>query len=145
NLAYETTGASMRRDVFLSISIFVLTTSLLGQSDRGRISGRVLDPSGAVVSGATVTVENPGTDLKRETNTGADGAYLVDSLLASTYKVSVNAAGFATTVLSDLPLSVGQNRTLDIHLQPASVRESVTVASGALAEVETSSASIGAN
>src|SRR5262249_4154070 len=128
------------------VVILALTSAaVFAQSDRGRISGRVLDPTGSSVGGATIVVENPSTDLRRETVSAPDGGYRVNSLLAATYKVTTTAPGFATAVVSDLVLSVGQERVLDIHLQPASVRESITVASGALAEVETSSASIGAN
>jgi hypothetical protein len=118
---------------------------MFGQSDRGRIAGRILDPTGAAVANATIVVENLNTDSKRQTASGEDGRYLVDSLLSANYKVTASAPGFAESVLENLAISAGQQRQFDIHLQPASVRESVTVASGALAEVETSSASIGAN
>src|SRR5215472_5105311 len=131
-----------RTVAFLAATFGVIA---FAQSDRGRISGRVLDPTGAVVPNAVVTVENPNTDLKREAKAGQDGVYLVDSLLSATYKVTASASGFATAIISDFPLSVGQERTLDIKLQPAAVQESVTVSSGALAELETSSASLGAN
>jgi hypothetical protein len=133
----------MSRTIVLLAAVCSVTA--FAQSDRGRISGRVLDPTGAVVPSAVVTVENPSTDLRRETKAGADGIYLVDSLLSATYKVSASAPGFAMAVISEFPLSVGQERTLDIHLQPAAVQDSVTVASGALADLETSSASLGAN
>ncbi len=132
----------LRKSVLLALLSCAVA---FAQSDRGRISGRVLDPTGATVANATIVVANPSTDLKRETNTGTDGLYLVDTLLSATYQVTASAPGFASTVISDLPLSAGQSRVLDIHLQPASLQESVTVSSGALAEVETSSASIGAN
>ncbi|HKE27073.1 MAG TPA: carboxypeptidase regulatory-like domain-containing protein [Bryobacteraceae bacterium] len=122
----------------------MLATAAFAQSDRGRISGRVFDPSGAVVPRAAIVVENPGKDLKRESVTDIDGTYLVDGLLSATYKITVSASGFAVSVISDVPLAVGQERVIDVHLQPASVKESVTVASGALAAIDTSSASIGA-
>ncbi|HEY4361421.1 MAG TPA: carboxypeptidase regulatory-like domain-containing protein [Bryobacteraceae bacterium] len=137
--------------MFKKLSLFavvfnvVFSAALLAQSDRGRISGHVVDASGASVVNATIIVENKTTDSKRQITTGADGFYVVDSLLSATYTVSGSAPGFADTVISNLPLSVGQERTVDIRLQPASVKESITVASGALAEVDTSSASIGAN
>src|SRR5215467_2000245 len=102
-----------RTVAFLAATFGVIA---FAQSDRGRISGRVLDPTGAVIPNAVVTVENPDTDLKRETKAASDGTYLVDSLLSATYKVTASAPGFATGIISELPLSVGQARTVDIHL-----------------------------
>ena len=119
--------------------------SALAQSDRGRITGRVLDTSGAAVAGATVTVVGTATDFKRETHSDNMGRYLAEGLLSATYKVTAAAPGFADAIVSDLVLSVGQERAVDFRLQPASVKETITVASGALAEVETSSASLAAN
>ena len=127
------------------LSFLALTVVAFSQSDRGRIAGRALDPSGASVPNATITVLNRTTEAKRQIVSGADGVYVVDGLLSATYTITASAPGFADAVVSDLPLSVGQERTLDLHFQPATVKESVTVSSGGLAEVETSSASIGAN
>src|SRR5215469_15565513 len=94
----------------------MLATAAFAQSDRGRISGRVFDPSGAVVPRAAIVVENPGKDLKRESVTDIDGTYLVDGLLSATYKITVSASGFAVSVISDVPLAVGQERVIDVHL-----------------------------
>ncbi|MBZ5636961.1 MAG: TonB-dependent receptor [Acidobacteriia bacterium] len=127
------------------LSFLALTVVAFSQSDRGRIAGRALDPSGASVPSATITVLNRTTEAKRQIVSAADGSYAVDGLLSATYTITASAPGFADAVVSDLPLSVGQSRTLDLHFQPATVKESVTVSSGGLAEVETSSASIGAN
>ena len=128
-----------------ALAVFLLSTVAFAQSDRGRISGRVFDPTGATVANAAIVVDNPSNDLRRESASAGDGFYQVDSLLSATYKVTVTAPGFASAVIENLSLSAGQARTLDIHLQPENVRESVTVESDALAAVETSSAGIGAN
>jgi hypothetical protein len=128
-----------------AVLFLTLSAAAFAQSDRGHISGRVLDSTGSAVPNATVTVENKTTGAKREATASAEGVYEVDELLSSTYTVTAVARGFAETVISELPLAAGQERTVDFRLQPASVQQSVTVASGALAEVDTSSASIGAN
>jgi len=122
-----------------ALSAFLaLTVVAFSQSDRGRIAGRAIDPSGASVPSATITVLNRTTEAKRQIVSGPDGSYVVDGLLSATYTITASAPGFADAVVSDLPLSVGQERTLDLHFQPATVKESVTVSSGGLAEVETS-------
>ena len=106
----------------LLVVLLALAGVAAGQSDRGRITGRITDASGAVVATATVTVENLTTDARRQTNAGTDGRFLVDALLSSTYTVTATAPGFADTVVTDLVLSVGQERTLDFTLQPASFK-----------------------
>ena len=55
----------------------------------GQISGTVTDSGGGVLPGATVTVKNAGTNLTRETVTGADGAFLFPDLLAGNYDITV--------------------------------------------------------
>ena len=109
----------MFRNVLLLAAL--LSALAFGQSDRARITGRVLDPTGASIPNATVIVDNPDTDAKRQVTSGADGLYLVDGLLSATYTVTATAPGFATSVVSNLPVSAGQVRTLDMHLVPATV------------------------
>ena len=73
------------------ILVFVLLTalSLWAQSFRGTILGTVTDPSGNLVTGATVKVRNTGTGLERTTTTGADGGYSVPELPVGSYSVAV--------------------------------------------------------
>src|ERR1051326_3966294 len=115
---------------------------LRAQSDRGSISGAAYDPSGAIVVGATVRVLNPQTEAVRETVTDEKGFYLVDSLLAASYNVVVSAPGFGELTVSTIKLGVGELRSLDLHLQPAGLQESVTISAESESEVQTQTASI---
>ncbi|MCU1235452.1 MAG: hypothetical protein JWP63_3419, partial [Candidatus Solibacter sp.] len=118
---------------------------LLGQNDAGRIAGTVTDASGAGVPNAAVSVVNEKTGQERKVNADAGGYYFVPSLSSSTYKVTVQGTGFGQWQASGVPISVGQERTLNIVLQPASLTTQVTVAGGELTQLDTSSAAIGAN
>ncbi len=60
----------------------------------GQISGVVTDTGGGVMPGATVTIKNVGTNLDKETVTGADGAFVFPDLLAGTFDLTVNVQGF---------------------------------------------------
>jgi uncharacterized protein (DUF2141 family) len=51
----------------------------------GQISGTITDSGGGVLSGATVVLKNAGTNLTRETVTGADGTFVFPDLLAGKY------------------------------------------------------------
>ena len=124
---------------------FLLSVYAQGQSGQGRIVGTVTDSSGAVLPKATVTVTDNKTGAKREASPDDKGFYVISNLTPSTYTVTATAANFANAEVRDYALSAGQERNLNLNLQPGTVTTEVSVVSGALSEVETSSASIGAN
>ena len=59
----------------------------------GQLSGVVTDTGGGVMPGATVTIKNVGTNLTKETVTGADGAFVFPDLLAGTFDLTVTRPG----------------------------------------------------
>src|SRR6267378_3567554 len=69
------------------------------QSNAADLQGVVRDQSGAVVSGATVTARNPGTNISKTTTTNQDGSYLIVSLTPGEYEVTVEAPNFKKSVL----------------------------------------------
>ena len=69
-------------------------THLSAQVTSGTISGRVQDTTGAVVSGATVTVSNPSNGFTRKVTTSDAGEFVAPNLLPGTYNITVEAAGF---------------------------------------------------
>jgi Carboxypeptidase regulatory-like domain/TonB dependent receptor len=129
-------------------ALFVLTCLLQAprlleaQSDRGRISGVAYDSSGAIVGGVIVHVLNPLNEAVRQTVTDERGFYLVDSLLPASYNVAVSAPGFGDLTVSDVKLGVGEQRSLDLRLQPAGLKESVTVSAEFESQVQTHTASV---
>lgn len=76
--------------------IIVFSCSIVGlaQSNRGGISGTVLDQSGAVVPGATVTITNLATNQQTVLTTSLAGSYTAQLLEPVTYDVSVELKGF---------------------------------------------------
>ena len=67
---------------------------------------------GAVVPGATVTILNPGNNSEVTVKSNDEGLYEAPFLMPATYKVTVGATGFATAVVNDVIVSVGQRRGL---------------------------------
>jgi len=105
---------------------------LLGQAT-GSFSGTVSDNSGAVVSGAKVTVTAQSTNISREAATDDSGHYLVPLLGAAEYSIKVEAPGFKLAETKDQRLQVDEHRELDFKLIPASVATNVEVNATAVA------------
>src|ERR1700754_1776127 len=74
----------------------VMAPSLMAQSlVSGDLTGTVTDPSGAVVSGATVMIKNNSTGASRTATTNSNGNYRFSLLGPGTYTISVTASGFS--------------------------------------------------
>jgi len=91
------------------------------------LSGRVTDPSGAVVSGAKVTATSQETGLQRATVTNDAGLYELLALPIGRYQLSAQKDGFAEEVHTGLALVVGQSATVDFQLKVGQVTEQVKV------------------
>ena len=94
--------------------------------DSAVLNGDVLDPSGAAVSGAAITVQSKATGISRTATTNATGLFIVNALSPGEYDVRISATGFDTTT-SQVRLEVGQQRDLKIRLQLKSERVNVLV------------------
>ncbi|HWB85037.1 MAG TPA: TonB-dependent receptor [Bryobacteraceae bacterium] len=108
-----------------------LTISALAQSDRGTITGTVLDPAAAVVAGARVTATNANNGSVSETSTTGTGNYTLASLPAGEYALSVEAPGFKKEVRTAIMVQVAQTARVDFTLQVGAAVETVTVSAEA--------------
>ena len=91
------------------------------------ISGRITDPTGAAVTGATVTAKNLETGALRSTVTDDRGRYSLLSLAVGQYEVRVSKQGFQEEVRSGIHLVVGQEARVDMALHIGEVTEQVKV------------------
>jgi len=92
----------------------------------GDITGTVLDPSGSVVTGATVTATNKSTEATASVKTDAQGAYRFALLKPGVYQVSVKADGFKEESVEAV-VSLGQIATVPLHLNVGSEAQTVEV------------------
>lgn len=95
--------------------------------DTSSITGRVTDPTGAIVAGASVRAINEATGLQKNTVTAADGHFRIPDLLAGAYELRVEQAGFRTIVRKGIPLSALAVLNLDLTLQVGDSVQSVEV------------------
>ena len=129
-----------------SMFLLALTAGLLfAQGESGRFTGTVTDASGGVVPGAVIRILNEKTGATREVQTNEQGTFAATNLAAASYTVSGAAVGMATSEYKNVPLTLGQERTLAIVLAPAEIQQSVNVDGGELVVVDTSSARVGGN
>src|SRR6185369_16077444 len=80
--------------------VALLNTTALGQGSQGSITGRVTDPAGAAVAGASVVLTNTATAQTKEITTSGEGYYTFPALLPSSYTVRVTMQGFKTATTS---------------------------------------------
>jgi hypothetical protein len=117
------------RSILPLVLVFVFSTifwTVQAQSNSGSISGTVTDPSGAVVPGATVTVENPVSGYLRTAKTDSAGRYQFTNLPFNPYHLAVTATGFGGVAQdADVRSTVPLNVTIALKLAGAS--ETVTV------------------
>lgn len=126
---------------FLSLAILVAMPAL-AQVDTGSISGTVTDTSGAVVSGAKVTLTNIGTSAALTTTTGADGIYKFSPVRIGTYKLEATSQGFQTVTETNVVVNVTSNVVVNFTLKPGSTSETVEV-TAAVPVLQTQDASVG--
>ncbi|HYZ84213.1 MAG TPA: TonB-dependent receptor [Bryobacteraceae bacterium] len=120
--------------------VIVFGSLILCQTPNAEITGTVTDASGAVITGATVTVTNPQTNSTRSATTNEAGVYSVPALLPGIYNVRVNQSGFSAQVRNDVELQTSQVAKLDFSLQVGNVAETVEVTAGApVLDTETTS------
>jgi hypothetical protein len=117
----------MSRKLLLLSAAVALALHALAQVSTSRITGTVLDSSGAAVPGAKVNIRNEATGASFNTESAANGAYFVDALATGTYTVQVEASGFKKFLSKGNELTIGQPATVNITLEVGSTAETVEV------------------
>ncbi len=131
----------MRSHLMRAMGLTLVVSALaLGQGS-ATIVGTVTDPSGGVVPAAQVTVTETGTSYARSTTTNAEGYYVIPSLRAAAYTVTVTAAGFKGYTQSGVTLLANQSLTVNAKLELGATAESINVEAPPV-QVDTTTATI---
>ena len=124
------------------VLLLVAAVSAFGQGNTGTILGTVMDPTGAVIPGAEVVIENVNTGVKTETSTSAVGSYVVRFLQPGQYRVEAQSEGFSRVIREDIAVEMAREQRIDFSLTPGQVTEVVEVTGVApLLETDTGSQS----
>ncbi|MCG3160438.1 MAG: hypothetical protein JMDDDDMK_01507 [Acidobacteria bacterium] len=107
------------------------------------VSGTVTDPNGAAVANATVKLTDAATNTERTATTNSEGQYSFYAVQPGLLKVTVNAQGFKTKVVTDIQASATIVATVNVALEVGAVGEVVQVTAGVEAQLQTADSSIG--
>ena len=129
------------RASLLALALSVVSVGVvLAQSDLGRISGFVKDPSGGTVANAKVTVRTTG-GVERTVTTNESGYYVISNVPAGLYAMTVEAAGFQKYEGKDNKLDPSSDLVIDATLKVGAATETVEVSAGAVT-LQTESATV---
>ena len=113
--------------LILTLALGLLAPPVRAQAVYGSIAGTVLDSSGAVVPGATVTVTSVARKTVGTVTSNASGYYAKDRLLPGIYEVKSELTGFKAKVVSSVSVNVDTQTRVDFRLETGDISESVTV------------------
>jgi hypothetical protein len=128
--------------VCLLALLICVSPALAQTASTGALTGTVTDPSGAVVSGATVTATNLATGQSRQTATDANGLYKFSLLPPGNYRVKFSASGFKTVEVPSIAVNVTETPVLNHSLEIGEQAQEVTVSTTAVT-VQTENATVG--
>src|SRR5687768_8026439 len=111
--------------------VAAMTSSVFAQSDRGTITGTVVDPGGGVVPGASVVAENPENGARYETVTTQTGNYTLVQVPVGVYHLSIELPGFGRFRQEGIRIFVGQTARIDATLKVGNLAEEVNVVADA--------------
>src|SRR5262245_52653499 len=130
-----------RRSLFSLFWLFLCSALSMGQGTSGTISGRVTDPQGAVLSGATVVFQNLDVGIARQVSTDSQGYYRVAGLPPGRYKVQAERSEFNLEKQTVITLTVAQESVVDLILGINPVSEELTI-KGETGTIDRSSSTI---
>lgn len=121
----------MHRFILIFLLFLASPTALVAQSTNATLTGRVTDPSKALIADVRIAAVNTGTNVRYETTTNGSGEYSLANLPPSFYRVEVEKDGFKKLIKPDLVLHVQDVLRIDFEMALGSVLESITVQAGA--------------
>lgn len=111
----------------IALTCFAIGVQAQTQITTGTIQGTVADANGAALPGASVEVKNTQTNFVRNTTTDNEGRFIALQLPPGKYILTIVKSGFATTIVENAEVSVGQALNLPVAMKISQVQETVTV------------------
>ncbi len=125
--------------LFFTLTLYHNIYAQLGTSG---VSGVVLDPNGAALVNANVTIKNKATGQTRETTSGTDGIYKLQNLAPAVYEVRVTAQGFAPAHVDNISVGVGEIPTINVSLKITGTSEILEISASDAIGVDTTTSQV---
>ena len=113
-----------------ALTLLLTSAVAWAQLSTAQLSGRVTDPSGAVLPGVSVTVTQTETGFTRRDLTDENGSYVLPNLPTGPYRLEVSLQGFRSYVQTGLVLQVAASPVINAVLEIGEVAETITVVGG---------------
>ena len=126
----------------LSLLFLFIAGSARAQVSTASLNGVIRDPKGAVISNATLTLQNLDTSVERTSVSNNSGEYVILNITPGRYTIQASAPGFNPQKTAEFALAVDQIATFDFSLAVGSQTEVVTV-NATSAQLDVTSASLG--
>src|SRR5271165_4269061 len=101
----------------LTLALLLLDVPVMRAQFLSQLSGTVTDSSGAVVTGASITIKNQSSGTTRDTTSNRDGYFTIAAVPTGTYTLTVRAKGFKSSEQADIALDQGDKRSVETVLQ----------------------------
>jgi Carboxypeptidase regulatory-like domain/TonB dependent receptor len=124
-------GEIMRVPALACLLLVFSSSGLRAQSTNGSLSGRIADPSKAVIADAKIAAISASTNLRYETTTNTSGEYYLTNLPPGLYRLEIEKSGFKKLLKPDVILHVQDALEINLEMTVGSASETVTVESGA--------------
>ena len=109
--------------------LFAFTGLASGQAETGQVIGKVVDPNGAAVAGATVTIKSLATGAERTATANEEGSYTITNLQPGQYDVTAQGGSFAASTIR-VEVTTGGRLTVENKLGIQAVAGAVDVVAG---------------
>jgi hypothetical protein len=104
------------QSIKLAAAFLALAGALYGQTSRGTVTGTILDPTGAAIGGARVTLTSVETGVHLSTDSNDAGVYRFDAVDLGVYELQVSHPGFRTYVATGAGVEANRATTVDPKL-----------------------------
>src|SRR5271169_6710020 len=115
----------------VALAVVLCSPILRAQSTNASITGRVTDPSKALIVGAKVAAVSSDTSFRYEAVTNGSGEYYLTNLPPGDYRIEIEKSGFKKLIKPDVVLHVQDALAIDFEMTLGSASQSVTVEAGA--------------
>src|SRR6478672_3394278 len=118
---------TMHSRIWSLAAAVVLAAAAQAQTSRGTVSGTILDPSGAVVVGATIALTHTEAGVRRTAISNEAGIYRFDAADLGRYEIQVTQQGFSAFMATSIGVEANRTTTMDVRLEVGGVDQQIRV------------------